>query len=1065
MCYSQLSDFNFSVSATDETCSGNGALEMTVSNTTPGASMIYTLYLLPDSTNPIAETTANTFTSLQSGSYRVVATQMLGSEENSQQQDITINDLKTDLDFEISHNTTTNCDVNGTIVVTILSGNAVLYEIISGPVIVSAQDSNEFANLPSGTYIIRVFDNCGNALSKTYTMLLNTNNLSISDVTLPAVYNSCTQVEISNTISSFANVPLIYPFTITYTIHPPDGSANIIIVKDVTSGSSGGFDINQLISLFGDEPFTVNILITDTCGNEFQTDQLIDPNPKIRLFTAEAYCGKFLRLAINNFFPPYSVDFIDAPDGFNPIDYNTNFPGPYNESIITFGVEGNPVPYGTYIVHVVDVCGNIGTSSFEVEETPIDPIVITNNNGCDATSGFINISIPDRQITSAIITSAPANYGETLPNDVSEFIQNGVLNVQGNLPVGNYTLAITDNCGSEYSIDTSVPEFVFQQLTVVTKPNCQSATGSLKLKSNHGSLTSISITSAPQTFTENLPYDVSFNINSEGNFFMNDLPIGNYTFQAIDSCGFQYETAVAIFGYSSNPLAYTLTRNCGSFDVRINDFDESVTNQTYWLQKFNTATNTWGHPYSGATYTEGEIPNSTNAIQIENFDTLYNIFLVGDFRLRKVFQAFNSENSTNLCLDIFATFTVYSDLVISGVYNLSCSGGSGASDVILDVIGVEPYHFSITAPFVLDNGSNNTFSNLAPGTYEIKVEDACGSIENTTINLENLLPLVRVNTPDNILVCSDDAIDTGVFMLTNQNSQILGNQNPNNYNVTYHISQSDADTGNNPLPDVYSNMSNPQTIYARVTHHNLNICYATTSFDIFVGDVPLLSPDETNYICTDGTVTLTADSGFDAYEWSTGETSQSIVVSEAGTYTVSVKNNYDNFSCNATKVFTVNASEIATLEDVVISDWTATNNTISILASGIGTYQYSIDGIHFQPENTFTNLVPGMYTIYVKDMNGCGTVSDEVFLLNYPHFFTPNGDGQNDVWQIKFSSAEPELKVIIFDRYGKLLTTLSSQDYGWDGTYNGQKMPTSDYWFVVTRANGLKFKGHFTLKR
>src|SRR5690606_35205674 len=141
-------------------------------------------------------------------------------------------------------------------------------------------------------------------------------------------------------------------------------------------------------------------------------------------------------------------------------------------------------------------------------------------------------------------------------------------------------------------------------------------------------------------------------------------------------------------------------------------------------------------------------------------------------------------------------------------------------------------------------------------------------------------------------------------------------------------------------------------------------------------------------------------------------------------------------------VFTVNASEIATLEDVVISDWTATNNTISILASGIGTYQYSIDGIHFQPENTFTNLAPGMYTIYVKDMNGCGIVSDEVFLLNYPHFFTPNGDGQNDVWQIKFSSTEPELKVIIFDRYGKLLTTLNSQDYGWDGTYNGQKMPT-----------------------
>mgnify|MGYP002663122446 CR=1 FL=1 len=55
----------------------------------------------------------------------------------------------------------------------------------------------------------------------------------------------------------------------------------------------------------------------------------------------------------------------------------------------------------------------------------------------------------------------------------------------------------------------------------------------------------------------------------------------------------------------------------------------------------------------------------------------------------------------------------------------------------------------------------------------------------------------------------------------------------------------------------------------------------------------------------------------------------------------------------------------------------------------------------------------------------------------YPNYFTPNGDGINDFWNIKFSSQEPDLTVSIFDRYGKLLNVITGAGYGWDGTYNG----------------------------
>ncbi|WP_396153492.1 T9SS type B sorting domain-containing protein [Flavobacterium sp.] len=83
----------------------------------------------------------------------------------------------------------------------------------------------------------------------------------------------------------------------------------------------------------------------------------------------------------------------------------------------------------------------------------------------------------------------------------------------------------------------------------------------------------------------------------------------------------------------------------------------------------------------------------------------------------------------------------------------------------------------------------------------------------------------------------------------------------------------------------------------------------------------------------------------------------------------------------------------------------------------------------------------------------------------YPKFFTPNNDGHNDLWKIKFSETEPNFQVNIFDRYGKIITGFKGNDIGWDGTLNGQNLPSSDYWFVVKRENGKEYKGHFSLKR
>ncbi len=91
----------------------------------------------------------------------------------------------------------------------------------------------------------------------------------------------------------------------------------------------------------------------------------------------------------------------------------------------------------------------------------------------------------------------------------------------------------------------------------------------------------------------------------------------------------------------------------------------------------------------------------------------------------------------------------------------------------------------------------------------------------------------------------------------------------------------------------------------------------------------------------------------------------------------------------------------------------------------------------------------------------------DISVIGHAKFFTPNGDGYNDFWQIKGINAsfQPNSIIYIFDRYGKLLKQLSVKSEGWDGTFNGTKMPTDDYWFKLFLEDGRQYSGHFTLKR
>ncbi|WAC01863.1 T9SS type B sorting domain-containing protein [Lacinutrix neustonica] len=211
---------------------------------------------------------------------------------------------------------------------------------------------------------------------------------------------------------------------------------------------------------------------------------------------------------------------------------------------------------------------------------------------------------------------------------------------------------------------------------------------------------------------------------------------------------------------------------------------------------------------------------------------------------------------------------------------------------------------------------------------------------------------------------------------------------------------------------------------------------------------PKYRENETRFYClNEFPQTITVDSGLNdtnsgnySFEWSTSENTETIEVNAAGTYTVVVTNN--GTGCEKTKTIIIEPSNIATIENVEITDGSLNNNQITILTSGEGNYLYALidsAGIQsaFQESNTFSQLQPGIYSILIRDIkNNCGITNDMVSLIGFPLYFTPNNDGKNDTWQVYGVSKnfQPNSEILIFDRYGKLIAQIlaSRSRLGWD---------------------------------
>lgn len=394
-----------------------------------------------------------------------------------------------------------------------------------------------------------------------------------------------------------------------------------------------------------------------------------------------------------------------------------------------------------------------------------------------------------------------------------------------------------------------------------------------------------------------------------------------------------------------------------------------------------------------------------------------------------------------------------SDLLISNFYN-------SEADAILEENAIQNPNFFLntTASQIVYARIEN--QNRCFTTAELGLEISTNNIQSP------ILTACDENTGDGFADFNLDAI-----------ANAIENQIPADAVISYYATEEDAFNATQQLPTNFRNtIAYSQTIYIKVSSNNQ--CFAIGSAQLKVNATPILEDDETVFYCESNfpeTLRLFGGVQNDLpnnyyYEWLfNGQTTEVNTtfndINEIGVYTVIVTSPN---GCSTSRQIHVNSSENATIENIQVTS-NGFYSTVQIFASGFGTYEYALDNSsgNYQESTIFQNVTPGFHTLYVRDLNACEILSQEFAVLGFPKYFSPNGDGIRDHWQVYGANSMFNFgtDIKIFNRHGKLLAIMNETNIGWDGTYNSKNLPADDYWYVVTLKDGTIFRGHFSLLR
>jgi gliding motility-associated-like protein len=1035
LAYCQLASFTLNVTKTNETCTANGTLNFTVANTTAGATMVYTIYQLPNLTTPISVQNTTSFSGLVAGTYRVVATQSLGSLTNSQQQDITIVNQIVLLTYSLSGNNEI-CGADGSITVNTLTGTAVSYEIFAGPIVRPLQPSNVFTGLIAGQYSVRVFDACGEGVVQTFTVLNTPADLGIA-VSNTIDIISCTLTKITISIQNIPNSVIVYPLQITISVNPPSGGAPIVYNQTITS--SNNLQVMQDIILYPNQYYTYNISVLDGCGNTYIRNGVEVNSSTVPLLTFENLLCNNRNIVIIN---AVSAVLINGPSGL-----------PY---VLPYTLTANSVGYfvlftslpGTYTFTTVDKCGVIRNQVITLADDNgfifVSPAV-----GCS--SGLANL-LAGVYLQTAILIQAPPSYPATLPLNLTSSISNGSFTMV-DIPLGIYIFNLTDACGNTSNVTVNANVGHIQNIDIDIIENC----GSFDIYLNHTTNSSIN--------------NVNFYWLQQYN------PVTNQWFNP--SNGVVY-TGGVLFSNNAIPLINQATNYNFAFlgHFRILTSFSSATTCINVLHEFD---------YDG-------LPKINDVYSFLCNNGTYDVF-VDAVGLQPLIYRITQKNGLPFSIQN-GNSSVFLGLP-AAVYNFQVEDACG--NILNSLFEVpRPFNFAIT-PIGFCNGQPGslTLPNFSIFQYEWWKDNATTTILSTTNTLE--FPTfnsvtdvgvyhVRVRYTGNPNSCIDFTLDytisTNAFNPNaGQNNAITYCGNPNNIDL-FSLILGSYDTGGtwqeiSSSGMLTNNIWNATNVPSGIYNFKYKVTGLCNTFDEATITITIKSLPSTPIasvdpiVCDSNTLNLFATPIPNSiYNWSGpngfSSTDQNPTINTIsnlmnGTYTVNVIQDGCVSGSSSVNVL-VNPLPNFAIESACLSlnfVLTATPIQNSFESSSVsynwtGPNGFSAIGNPIQ----ITGGERGLYYATITDANGCSAtqfIDVQTTFCEIPNVISPNNDGYNDSLDLIGLDV---VNLQIFSRWGRLVYEKANYLDEWYGqNNNGGELPDATYFYFAQLKTGETKRG------
>ena len=348
-----------------------------------------------------------------------------------------------------------------------------------------------------------------------------------------------------------------------------------------------------------------------------------------------------------------------------------------------------------------------------------------------------------------------------------------------------------------------------------------------------------------------------------------------------------------------------------------------------------------------------------------------------------------------------------------------------------------------------------------------KVEFSYGNQFVSSTEFAVVIPAIEVTTPAIPTICEGEQVKLQVTDIK-----------PIGTSVSWVSDPTIIDGQNSEIltvQPVYTGGVNHQSVYVYTLMATNSICGTSKPYEVKVKvDEPITGNiTGVNAIC-EGQSTVLDASSFQAgtYSWSTNGSAVGVMdvinVSPAATATYELS--MTRGLCSASASYTV---LVSTNPVIMRIDSVALRDREIILDPSYGTapFTYAIDSREPDVNSIKENLSFTSHIAKVVDAAGCQTsvqFSMQPPAITIPEHFSPNGDGINDTWVCpSLADVYPNSLVSIYDRYGKLLVQFLGADAeGWDGTYMGVDMPSTDYWYQIDIEEiNRQYVGHFTLIR